>query len=103
MNQVSESTDHPEPVIEPSNGGAATVELATRALHLRIRHQEILAELGVQALQGKPFFDLLDQTARLTAEGMEAECCEVLEYARGKLISGPRRCGPAGRPRGCLV
>jgi len=23
MNQVSESTDHPEPVIEPSNGGAA--------------------------------------------------------------------------------
>ena len=32
------------------------------------------------ALQGKPFLDLLDQTARLTAEGMEAEFCKVLEY-----------------------
>jgi len=80
MNQVSDSTDHAEPVIEPSNGGAATVDLATRALRLRIRQQEILAELGVQALQGKPFFELLDQTARLTAEGMEAEFCKVLEY-----------------------
>jgi hypothetical protein len=49
-------------------------------LHLRIRQQGILAELGVQALQGKPFLDLLDQTARLTAEGMEAEFCKVLEY-----------------------
>ena len=74
------ATDEVEPVIEPSNGGAASVELTTRDLHLRIRQQEILAELGVQALQGKPFFDLLDQTARLTAEGMEAEFCKVLEY-----------------------
>ena len=74
------ATDDVEPVIEPSNGGAASVELTTRDLHLRIRQQEILAELGVQALQGKPFFDLLDQTARLTAEGMEAEFCKVLEY-----------------------
>ena len=74
------ATDDVEPVIEQSNGGAASVELTTRDLHLRIRQQEILAELGVQALQGKPFFDLLDQTARLTAEGMEAEFCKVLEY-----------------------
>jgi two-component sensor histidine kinase len=80
MSQVRDLTDHLEPVIEPTNGGAATVDLTTRALHLRIRQQEILAELGVQALQGKPFHDLLDQTARLTAEGMEAEFCKVLEY-----------------------
>jgi len=80
MSQVRDLTDHLEPVIEPTNGGAATVDLTTRALHLRIRQQEILAELGVQALQGKPFLDLLDQTARLTAEGMEAEFCKVLEY-----------------------
>ena len=80
MSQVRDLTDHTEPVIEPTNGGAATVDLTTRALHLRIRQQEILAELGVQALQGKRFFDLLDQTARLTAEGMEAEFCKVLEY-----------------------
>jgi len=80
MSQVRDLTDHLEPVIEPTNGGAATVDLTTRALHFRIRQQEILAELGVQALQGKPFLDLLDQTARLTAEGMEAEFCKVLEY-----------------------
>src|SRR6478736_9610513 len=80
MSQLGDSTDHPEPVIEPSSGGATTVDITTRALHLRIRQQEILAELGVQALQGKPFFDLLNQTARLTAEGMEAEFCKVLEY-----------------------
>src|SRR6478752_6671391 len=80
MSQLGHSHDHQEPVIEPSNGGAATVGITTRALHQRIRQQEILAELGVLALQGKPFLDLLDQTARLTAEGMEAQFCKVLEY-----------------------
>jgi hypothetical protein len=69
MSELRDSTDQVNPVIEPNNGGAATVDLTTRALHLRIRQQEILAELGVQALQGKGFFNLLDQTARLTAEG----------------------------------
>ena len=77
MTQLGESA---EPVIEPTNGGTATVDFTTRALHLRIRQQEILAELGVHALQAKPFFDLLEQAARLTAEGMEAEFCKVLEY-----------------------
>jgi two-component sensor histidine kinase len=80
MNQFADSSNNPEPVIEPSNGGAATVDLTTRALHLRIRQQEILAELGVVALQGKGFLDLLNQTAHLTAEGMEAEFCKILEY-----------------------
>ena len=80
MSQLGHSNDHQEPVIEPSNGGVATVDITTRALHLRIRQQEILAELGVLALQGKVFLDLLDQTARLTAEGMEAQFCKVLEY-----------------------
>jgi two-component sensor histidine kinase len=82
MSRLGDSSDHPQPVIEPSNGGAAAVDLTTHALHLRIRQQEILAELGVLALQGKPFIDLLNQTARLTAEGMEAEFCKVLEYIR---------------------
>ena len=77
MTQLGDSA---EPVIEPSNGGTATVDFTTRALHLRIRQQEILAELGVHALQAKPFFDLLEQAACLTAEGMEAEFCKVLEY-----------------------
>jgi two-component sensor histidine kinase len=76
-----ERSDHPEPVVEPSSGGGAeSLDPTTRSLRLRIRQQEILAELGVLALQGTPFSDLLKHTARLTAEGMEAEFCKVLEY-----------------------
>lgn len=49
---------------------------------LRLRQQEILAELGVLALQGTPFPELLANTAALTAEGLEAEFCKILEYQR---------------------
>ena len=80
MDQPDDRSDVPKPVIEPGSDGAGHVELTTRALHLRIRQQEILAELGVLSLQRTPFFELLNQTARLTAEGMEAEFCKVLEY-----------------------
>ena len=39
-------------------------------------------------LQGTPFADLLDHTARLTAEGLQAEYCKVLEYvpAQNRLL-----------------
>jgi hypothetical protein len=49
---------------------------------LRIRQQDILAELRVVALQGTPFPELLTHTASRTAEGLEAEFCIVLEYQR---------------------
>ena len=55
-------------------------EMTERSLRLRVRQQEILAELGVLALQGASFDKLVDQTAILTADGMEAEFCKVLEY-----------------------
>jgi two-component sensor histidine kinase len=77
MTSPSGPTDHPKPVVEPS---PASADPATRALQQRIRQQEILAELGVAALQGKPFLELLNETVRLTAEGMNAEFCKVLEY-----------------------
>jgi two-component sensor histidine kinase len=80
MDRHKDRSDNPKPVIEPGRDGAEHVEPATRALRQRIRQQEILAELGVLALQGTPFLELLNQTARLTAEGMEAEFCKVLEY-----------------------
>jgi two-component sensor histidine kinase len=67
-------------VIEPSPDGTAPADLTLRALRLRIRQQEILAELGVLSLQGPSLGQLLDQTARLTAEGLEAEFCKVLEF-----------------------
>ncbi len=51
-----------------------------RALELRLRQQEILAKLGVLALQGTTLNQLLDRAAYLTAEGLEAEFCKVMEY-----------------------
>src|SRR5215213_4981112 len=67
------------PVVEVSPAGEAP-DLTLRALHQRIRQQEILAELGVTALQGADFDKLLAETARLTAEGLRAEFCKVLEH-----------------------
>lgn len=67
-----------EPVVEPPpvpNG-----ELTQRSLMLRVRQQEILAELGVTALQGAGFDALLNRTAVLAAEGMQAEFSKVMEY-----------------------
>src|SRR5215469_8404483 len=77
MTSSSDATEHPKPVVEPS---PAPSDLTTRALQQRIRQQEILAELGVVSLQGRPFLELLNETVRLTAEGMNAEFCKVLEY-----------------------
>lgn len=61
----------------PDEGGQ---DVSLRALRLRIRQQEVLAELGVIALQGASFDKLLEETARLTAEGLRAEFCKVLEH-----------------------
>ncbi len=55
-------------------------ELPLRALEQRIRQQEILAELGVIALQGAAFDALLGETVRLTAEGLRVKFCKVLRY-----------------------
>jgi two-component sensor histidine kinase len=77
MTSPSDATDQHKPVVEPS---PVSADPATRALQQRIRQQEILAELGVVALQGKPFLELLNETVRLTAEGMNAEFCKVLEF-----------------------
>ncbi|HEY1980734.1 MAG TPA: histidine kinase dimerization/phosphoacceptor domain -containing protein [Xanthobacteraceae bacterium] len=55
-------------------------DLTAEALRLRVRQQEILAELGVLALQGTPFAELLDATARHTADGLQAEFTKVLEF-----------------------
>lgn len=69
----------PDPVVEESPD-ASQPHVTMRALEERIRQQEILAELGVAALQGASFAELLTETARLTAKGLRAEFCKVLEY-----------------------
>jgi two-component sensor histidine kinase len=80
MSRTDNSSDGAEPVVEPRMRAPRPGDLTVRALQLRIRQQEILAELGVLALQGTPFLELLNHTAHLTAEGMEAEFCKVLEH-----------------------
>ncbi len=67
------------PVIEDVPKDEAVIPSSSK---LRIRQQEILAEIGVLALQGTPFPELLSQTATLTAAGLEAEFCKILEYQR---------------------
>ena len=75
---MSDAGGTPRPIVElkPSENELPSV---SSALRRRIRQQEILAELGVTALQGAPFDQLMSDTARLTAEGMQAEFCKVLE------------------------
>ena len=67
------------PLIEP-NPSSDKPETGMRALKDRIRQQELLAELGVKALQGASFGDLLNETARLTAVGLDVEFCKILEH-----------------------
>lgn len=76
------------PVVEDAPGKPASVATTDRSTEERIRQQEILAELGVFALQGAPFIELLNRTAHLTAEGLKAEFSKVLEYipAENRLV-----------------
>ena len=67
MSQVPEGGP---PVVERTTEKPPAA-LTERVLHLRIRQQQILTELGVSALQGTDFSGLLEQTARLTAEGLK--------------------------------
>ena len=75
------SNDGSSPVVEAKPAGDAP-DLTLRALRQRIRQQEILAELGVTALQGADFDKLLADTARLTAEGVEAAARKVVARKR---------------------
>jgi two-component sensor histidine kinase len=71
--------NEPTPVVESPPREAAP-PATSRALAKLIRQQEILAEVGVTALQGGGFERLLAETVRLAAEGMEAEFCKILEH-----------------------
>ena len=71
--------DPEHPVVEPSPG-RDQLEPSQPTLDLRIRQQELLAELGVIALQRTGFSELLDRTVALAAEGLKADLCKVLEH-----------------------
>ncbi len=70
---------NPTPVVEQAAKEGAP-DLTRKALEQRIRQQEILSELGVLALQGATFDSLLEETVRLTAEGLHVQFCKVLRY-----------------------
>lgn len=74
------SSSQEQPVVEQSPGDSQSDLLTARALKVRIRQQELLAELGVLALQGTKFTGMLEHTVRIAAEGLSAEYCKVLEY-----------------------
>ena len=80
LNGMSRQSDEKAPIVESPTNNELPNDLTGRALRQRIRQQELLAELGVLALQRTSFSDMLNHTARMTAEGLGAEYCKVLEY-----------------------
>ena len=80
-NSMSPTSGTDEPVVEGTPGNEPD-DLTGRALRLRIRQQELLAELGVLALQRTSFHRSCtrNHTARMTAEGLDAEYCKIMEY-----------------------
>jgi hypothetical protein len=72
--------NEPTPVVEPKPGETAP-PATSRALDKRIRQQEILAQIGVMALQGSGFERLLAETVRLTADGTEADSARFLSLS----------------------
>jgi two-component sensor histidine kinase len=71
--------DPDRPVVEPSPAGDQQ-QAPRSALDLRIRQQELLAELGVVALKRIDLAELLSSTVRIAAEGLDAELCKILQY-----------------------
>ena len=47
---------------------------------LRLRHRELLAELGTEALRSRDLDPLLAEASRIAAEGMGTQFAKVLEY-----------------------
>lgn len=47
---------------------------------LRLRHRTLIADLGTAALKSRELDPLLQEAARLVAEGMGTQFCKILEY-----------------------
>src|SRR5258708_39623587 len=61
-----------------------SVGLPTADPDIRLRQQALLAQLGVQALQGAPLSELIDAAASMAAAGLDAEFSKVLEFIPGE-------------------
>jgi PAS domain S-box-containing protein len=63
---------------------AAEVPDTAGALRLRLRQQELLAELGTLALRAGDIDALLQDAARLVAQGLGTNFCKILEHLPGE-------------------
>src|SRR6185312_10131951 len=57
---------------------------ATPETDLRLRHRDLLAELGTEALRSRELDPLLNEASRIVAEGMGTQFAKVLEYRRAE-------------------
>jgi two-component sensor histidine kinase len=57
---------------------------ATPETDLRLRHRDLLAELGTEALRSRELDPLLAEASRIVAEGMGTQFAKVLEYQRAE-------------------
>ena len=62
----------------------ASPHAAVDPIHIRLRQQALIGELGRFALTEHSFGELLDTAARLAAEGLETPLAKVLQYRRGE-------------------
>lgn len=76
---MSVNQDGKSPIVEATPGGDVP-DATGQVVDQRVRQQEILAELGVMALQGGDTHALLTETVRLVAEGLPSEFCKILEF-----------------------
>jgi hypothetical protein len=75
-----------KPVVEAPPHDESRSQVDGRALGQRIRQQELLAELGVTALRGTPFVELLNETVRVAAEVYRpnsVKCWSILHRING--------------------
>lgn len=75
---VSDKPKTGEAVVESHPENARPTRSGADELRDRIRQQQILSELSVRALQSGTFEELLNETARLSAEGLDASLSKVL-------------------------
>lgn len=75
---VSDTPDNGKAVVEHAPEPARSSGLAFDELNYRIRQQELLAELGVLALQGKSLDELLPAAARVACDGLNAQFSKIL-------------------------
>jgi two-component sensor histidine kinase len=74
------ASDKHSAVVEPQPISSKQSDVTRHSQELRIRQQEILANLGVSALKGVPFSSLIEEAVSVTAEGLECEFCKIMEY-----------------------